>query len=397
MRIGIDTLFENPMVGTGAIVYLQLLIRTLADIDKENDYYVFVSRANRHLFQVDQRNFHYVPYPFSNEKMIGRILEQQVLLGPHGRLLGLDVFFAAGNQMPLLAAVPTVVKIHEAAFVYLPDRIDGAAPRLRTWYRRTMISRAARQARALITNSRTYRDAVCQVIGVDPAKFRIVHDPIDVDFFAPARTDEYRSTLARYAVEGPYLLFVSALWVSKRPEAAIDALRICRQEYSLPHKLVLVGGEAAVPGRMQRLKLYARERGLEDSVVFVGYVSDRAVVRDFYHGADVFLFPSISETFGIPPVEAIAAGCPVVASNRAAVPEIVGDVALIADPDRPEDLAHAVRRILEDPALRADLIRRGLAYAQQFRPEKIAAQTLDVLREAGGRQLSAAIRSGDPR
>ena len=199
---------------------------------------------------------------------------------------------------------------------------------------------------------------------------------MDHSTFYPRKDDDgFRATLEKYRIEKPYLLFVSSLWPYKNAHGLIEAYSMLLSRYQIPQSLVIVGG--LTTGNYQlKLANRVKDLGIENRVQFLGHVVNRSEVRDLYVGADVFVYPSYLETFGLTVVESMACGTPVVASDRGSLPEVAGDAACLVDPDDHSAMTEAIWAILSDKSKRADYVSRGVRRAQQYTWERTASETL---------------------
>lgn len=197
--------------------------------------------------------------------------------------------------------------------------------------------------------------------------------------FRPVTEDRIAAVLPRYGIERPYLLTVGALQARKNLESAFAAFARLR-EAGLPHQLVVVGHKAwKTEGLFRRLE----ELALGEEVVLTGYVAD-ADPPALYAGADCFVFPSLYEGFGLPPLEAMACGTPVVASDASSLPEVIGEAGLLVPPTDIEAIAAAVRRVVTEPALAVTLRALGREQARRFTWERAGAEHAAVYRRLAG-------------
>jgi len=191
--------------------------------------------------------------------------------------------------------------------------------------------------------------------------------------FRPMEAVDIEPILREYSVETPYILYVGALESRKNLPRLLEAYTLLRQ-WSTGWRLVIVGARkwksSPIFETVQRLQL-------ESHVTFTGYVADEHLPA-LYAGADLFAFPSLYEGFGLPVLEAMACGTPVVTSNSSSLPEVAGDAALLVDPYNVDEIAAAMRRILEDTNLAQELRMHGLARAAQFTWERTARETIEV-------------------
>jgi glycosyltransferase involved in cell wall biosynthesis len=216
----------------------------------------------------------------------------------------------------------------------------------------------------------------------------LIYEAVDHDIFKPGNRDAARTRVARHGVSRPFVLFVSSLWRYKNCDGLLRAWRLARHELE-GRQLVILGAE-----RDQRygaeLHQLAAELGIADDVVFVGGVPNEETAY-FYQAADLLVYPSFNETFGLPILEAMACRCPVVTSNISSMPEIAGGAAILADPHDPSSIARSILEATgsETTRMRADGVRR----AQEFTWGAVAAGTLDVYREVAERRTTQKRRS----
>lgn len=244
---------------------------------------------------------------------------------------------------------------------------------------RRYIPRSLRFVDRIITDSESSRQDIVRFLRFPPE--RVTAIPIGVaPQFAPASAEVCQRVRERYGLPVDYILTVGSLTPRKNLETLFAAYYQLRQR-GLPHRLVVVGPTAwKSAGIFQRL----RSLGIEQDVVLTGFVADTDLPA-LYSAASAFAFPSLYEGFGLPPLEAMACGTPVVTSNRSSLPEIVGDAALLVDPLDVDALASAIDRLLTDAGLTTAMIARGLARTRLFTWERTAREHCRVYRDVSGR------------
>ncbi|MDQ7028784.1 MAG: glycosyltransferase family 1 protein [Ardenticatenia bacterium] len=260
----------------------------------------------------------------------------------------------------------TVVTVHDIAPLLFPGKRLGMSQLAWQW-----AWRGALRAKRLIADSDFTRRLVIKRFRLSPE--RIVVVPLGVESaFRPLPEEAVERLRRRYAVpEAPLLLYVGNTQPRKNLEGLLRALAILWHQN--PRVMLLQVGKPPTA----RQRALVESLGLRDAVHFLGLVPDADLVA-FYNLADVFVFPSLYEGFGLPPLEAMACGTPVVASHAASLPEVVGDAGLLVDPRDPEAMAEAIHHVLQDPELAEELRRRGLERARQFTWERTAQETLAV-------------------
>jgi alpha-1,3-rhamnosyl/mannosyltransferase len=292
---------------------------------------------------------------------------------------GVDVLFSPYDKGPLRSRCPVVLTVHDLLFLTLSE-FRGVRRALYNrsyvFLRRRMLDRAA----AILTVSAVSRDDVVALFGVPPQRIRIVPyavTPTCRRVEDGARIDRVK---AKYGVAGDYLMCVGNFKPHKNVKALLDAYARLPQPIQNRFLLLLCGRLDAFGEGVRRA---AAARGLERRAVFPGAVPDEDLPV-LYSGASAFVFPSLYEGFGIPPLEAMACGTPVVCSDAPPLPEVVGEAALAVNARHPGEVADAIVRVLTDEALRSELRAKGLKRAGLFSVERAARITLDALEEVAG-------------
>jgi glycosyltransferase involved in cell wall biosynthesis len=286
----------------------------------------------------------------------------------------LDVFHFADQASSALRPAPaTVVTVHDLAMFLLPGTFGARRAR----YKQAMTRRAVRRASLVIAVSESTRRDLIEVVGADPARVRVV--PLGVDRrFAAASAQDAAVAAQRLGLPPRYLLYVGRIEPRKNLPLLLDAYAMARRRHGVDVPLVVAGAPGwlvdDLPGR-------AAAAGLSEDVRFVGHVPP-ALLPGLVHGALALAYPSRYEGFGLPVLEAMAAGAPVVTSSVASLPEVAGDAALLVDPDDVEGLAEALGRLVGDDALRARLIVAGRERAAEFTWDRTADSTVAVYQDA---------------
>lgn len=376
MRVAINLLTDDPENPSGAHWFWTRVIPEMAKrLESGEELHLLVSPKSRQLHQGYGPNVFHITYPWSNERRTLRTLTEHLYSPLRLPLSHIDVLSTL--MAPLVNPGSLVLHMKTMHAFTAPDSI---APLTRA-YRRMNYPRSARLADAIIINSESLRSEVERYLEVDPRKLKLIYEAVDHDLFKPGDAAAARSRVASYGITKPFVLFVSSLWPYKNCDGLLRAWALARGELG-DRQLAIVG-----PGRDERyfarLHALAAELGISENLVFVGGVPLEETVR-FYQGADVFVYPSFNETFGLPILEAMACGCPVVTSDTSAMPETAGGAAVLSDPKDPASIARA---IVEAAGPGRDRLRdAGLHRAGQFTWGATAASTLDVYREAAGRR-----------
>ena len=377
MRVAINLLTEDPEHPSGAHWFWTRVIPEMAKrLDPGEELHLLVSPKSRHLYQGYGPGVFYITYPWSNERRAPRTLSEHLYSPFRLPLSRIDV---------LNTLMAPVVNISWSLVIHMKTMhaftTPEAIPPLTRAYRRFSYPRSARAADAIIINSESLRAEIGKYLQVDDRKFKLIYEAVDHDLFKPGDAAAARAKVASHGVTKPFVLFVSSLWPYKNCDGLLRAWALARDELG-DRQLAIVGS-----GRDQEylasLHSLAAELGISGDVVFVGGVPLEETVN-FYRAADAFVYPSLNETFGLPLLEAMACGCPVVTSDTSAMPETAGGAAILADPKEPASIARA---IVEAAGPQRDRLREaGLRRASQFTWAATGAATLDVYREVAERR-----------
>ena len=371
MRIAFDAT-SIPRLMAGAGVYTDNLIRALARVDSENEYVVF-ARSDAFDGLARER-------PSIRVARVGarfraaRLAWEQLVLPSQLRARAIDVLHSPHHTTPLLTiGCRRVVTFHDLTFFILPERY----PRSRLLYFRSISWAAAKAAAMLICPSQAVRDDIVRILHAPPEKVRAIAEAAAPAFRIiddPAVLDRLRYN---HLLPDRFILSVGSLEPGKNRTTLLKAFAELRRR-GVEHKLAVAGQRAWKCGSDFRL---AEELGLKGEVIFTGYVAPEEMPA-LYNAADLFVFPSLYEGFGLPVLEAMACGVPVVASNVSSIPEVAGDAALLTDPRDADALCDTMERALKDSGLKSDLRQRGLERAATFSWEKAARETIAVYEEA---------------
>jgi glycosyltransferase involved in cell wall biosynthesis len=264
-----------------------------------------------------------------------------------------------------------------AVYDLIPLRVPELFPERERF--RQQVERLVRRSAAVIAISHRTRQDLIELVGVDPARVRVIY-PGRGEAFHPIPAAEAAAVAERYGIRGRYLLYVGSLGPHKNVATLLYAYERARLEGGLTTRLVVVGSP-----RWGRETLAVLETlRIREDILLIGPVP-AADLPALYAGADCFVFPSRYEGFGLPVLEAMACGTPVIVSDRGALPEVVGEAGILVNPEKPEALADALGRVTRDPELRTILAKAGLAQAARFSWDQSTASLLTLLHDVAGR------------
>jgi glycosyltransferase involved in cell wall biosynthesis len=368
MRVGFDI---GPITAqrTGVGNYCYSLLRHILGLPEAPEVVGFASgRRAPALGPLEERvKYRYLPVPtralYESWAWLGRPRVDRFLGG-------VSVYHATNYYLPPVASARRVVTIHDLSFLVLPEL---ASPKIVGPYSRR-IRRFAGEADAILAYSESTKADIVEHLDVPPEKIAVAPLAVDEDFAPVPREEARRRLEARYGIDGPFLLFVSTLEPRKNVPTLLRAF--ARVAKAIPHRLVLVGPEG---WNTEQIYETMERHHLSMRVVRPGFVP-RGMLSSFYCAADAFVFPTLYEGFGLPLLEALACGCPVITSNNSSVPEVTGDAALRCEATDDEAIAEDILRVLGNAALREELARRGREQAGRFSWRSCAETTVGVYR-----------------
>jgi glycosyltransferase involved in cell wall biosynthesis len=379
VRIGIDAT-ALPFQRTGVANYVFGLLRGLAAVDGDNAYVVFAKPAHIAQFGIDRPNFRFVPVEFRFRGV--RLAWEQVGLPRRVRAERLDVLHSPHYTMPLRHAARSVVTFCDMTFLLHPELHQS----IKRAYFPAMMRWSARNADQLITISKSTRNDLVRLWDVEASRVTPIPLAAGVEY-RPASRDVVAATCHRLGLRpGGYILYVGVLEPRKNVDRLIAAFGLAGER--------LQGLDLVIAGKRgwmdQEIFAQVQALGLTQRVRFTGYVAQEEL-PGLYGGARLFAYPSRYEGFGLPVLEAMRCGVPVVTTNVSSMPEVAGDAGLLVSPDDVAGLADAMARLAADPVLAADLGRRGQERAAEFSWERCARETRAVYERAMG------ARNGSPR
>ena len=292
----------------------------------------------------------------------------------------LDVLHCTANTAPLRSSVPLVLTLHD--IIFLEKAVVGGTwyQRLGNVYRRWNVPRVVQRSARILTVSDFERQRIIDHLGVDPARVTTVHNAVSRQFRIITDAELLTRIRVQYELPERFVFFLGNPDPKKNVPNVLRALLLLKQRNELTMLLVMANVTAAY---VQGVLTQIGGQSLMDNILLCGYIPN-TVLPVVYNLATVFLCPSLRESFGLPILEAMACGTPVLTASTSAMPEVAGDAALLADPTSPEDMARQLLRLLTDATLRTDLRQRGLARAALFSWQNAAQQLIQIYKEVAG-------------
>lgn len=375
-RIAIDA---RRIRDFGVGTYIRNLVHGLARLDHENHYILITLRPDEPDLASLPPNFEIAVYSRPDSDRFNHVSFFFFL-----KELLPDLVHVPVNAVPLLMPRPYVVTIHDMSSLLFNDHSSRRSFRLFV-FRRGLL----RAHRVIAVSEATRRD-VENVLGIPRQRITRIYDAPDPRFLRPVAPDidaedrERERILERYQIQYPFLLYAGAVRPQKNIPRLVEAFAVLRGDLEghpryKDLRLIIIGDEISKYPSVRRAVIKTR---VENVVRILGFVPFETL-RVFFEAASAFVFPSLYEGFGLPPLEAMASGTPVITSNVSSLPEVVGEAAVFVNPENVFDIARGMREALLDYELRDDLIRKGFEQVRRFSWEKTAAQVLEIYREVG--------------
>jgi glycosyltransferase involved in cell wall biosynthesis len=380
MRIVFDARHVRDFgIGT----YIRNLLRALLEVDAQNEYVLIGYRESRSDLRALAKlsNRVSVTYFEGRDDSWQDHLAFPWFLRKHRG----DVYHVPLARVPFFMPKPYVVTVHDIGFLLFADRKDW-----RMEWRERLIGHGLRRAAKVIAVSGATQRDVQQFFNIPPDRLRKIYDAPDPALFPnhgeephqPDRLAHRQQLLERFQIDHPFLLYAGSVRPQKNVPRLIEAFSVLRSELQKhPHyrrlKLLIIGDEISKNPSVRLAVLHSR---LEDSVRFLGFVPDDTL-RVFFEAAEAFVFPSLYEGFGLAPLEAMMAQTPVVASNVSALPEVLGDAALLVNPENVFEISRGIHDVLLDAELRTSLIEKGKVQARKYSWTESARQVAEIYRE----------------
>jgi glycosyltransferase involved in cell wall biosynthesis len=372
MRIAIDIGRVNEFgIGT----YIWNLVRNLSQLDDRNEYLLAGTDRNFHELGPLGPNF----TQFIQSDRTGSWREQLSLTLALGKRKP-DVVHIPHHDCPFMMPGRLVVTIHDCVHVKFPPENLSRLRRYELYWR---TKRAVESASQILAVSNSTRDDLLNIFNLDANRISVVHNALDERFSAEKNGTDRKTVLERYQLHDPFILYSGRIRPHKNIHRLIEAFAVLKSELRDDEhyrnlKLIIIGDELS---RHQYLRLTVVRSGVQQDVRFFGFVP-KSTLQVFYQSAALFAFPSLYEGFGLPPLEAMASRTPVLASNTSSLPEVLGDAALLVNPENVFEIARGMKSILMEDALRARLVERGMTHISKFSWATAARQVIEAYKRA---------------
>ncbi len=380
MKVAIDI---RRMTEFGVGTYIRNVVRTLAQLDHDSDYFLIGSAAKVAECGALPPNFHAAVIESRDHTLKGN-LEFRAMV----KRIGCDlVHIPHLFWIPKGLSCPYILTVHDLLEHMYGSRDLSTARRALHFY---LTRRVLRHAARVIAVSQFTKNEIEKLLGIADARIEVVYNAIDERFLRGHATDVDRELIAkRYLVNYPFLLYAGAIRPHKNVVRIIEAFSALKSELQKEGqypdlKLIIIGDDLSSHPRLRRTVVRS---GVQNDVRFLGFVPIE-VLRIFYDVAKIFVFPSLYEGFGLPPLEAMAHGTPVVTSNTSSLPEVAGNAALLVNPENVFEIRRGLQRVLLDQGLRALMKERGYQQAQRFSWTASVSRILEIYREVADERVA---------
>ena len=370
MRVAIDA---RKLHDFGIGTYTRNLLRHLARIDRDNEYVLLCHQPDLGIGAQLGTNFRTVLEPSPNYSIREQIHVPWVLHRERP-----DVFHAPHYVMPPAVRCRSIVTIHDCIHLMFPQYLPNRAAYV---YARAAMWAATHRSHRVLTVSEASKRDILHFFNIPPEKIVVVHNAIDERFGVSPSEEATALVRERYQLDHRFVLYVGNIKPHKNLVRVVEAFGRLRTRGFDDLTLLIIGDEIS---KLPALRRAVHSHKLHKHVRFLGYLPDDTLAI-LYRLAAVFVFPSLYEGFGLPPLEAMACGAPVVTSNVSSLPEVTGDAAVLVDPYDVGSIADGIARVLSDPALREDMRVKGMARAREFSWERSVARTREIYREVAER------------
>lgn len=377
MVIGFD-IRRSDSFGVGT--YIKGLLPALARRGGGHKYVLVGGERHRAAFADLPENFRFISF----EKKFSGIenhLRFQFLLRP----LSLDVFHIPHRAVPYFMPCPYVSTVHDLDQILFREAFGS---KFQAEARFHVLRHGLQKASRIIAVSEATKRDVMNLLAIPEERICVIHNAIEPQFLVRDADPERRRTLERYQVDYPFLLYVGNIQPQKNLSRLVEAFSVVRSELQQHPlygdlRLIIIGNNPAAHSDVRSSVIRSR---VQQSVRFLGFVPVETL-RIFYSSAAAFVFPSLYEGFGLPPLEAMAQGTPVVTSNTSSLPEVVGEAAVLVNPENVFDIARGIRQSLLDDALRRELSMRGREQASRYSWDRAAERVVEIYGEAAQRRV----------
>jgi len=369
MRIGIDmSSLSDDKTGVG--YYAVNLVKAIGKADSSNMYFLYIREKYFQCFSDLGSNFTRKIIPDSRRYNLPKT---QISLAYSIWKDKLDLFYSPAFFIPFICLCRSVITIHDLTHVVFPEK----QMKKHLFVFNSLLPYSIKRSSRIVADSMNTKKDIIRVFKVPEEKIRVVYAAAG-DSFRPIKDEKAIARIKqKYGISSDYILFVGTIEPRKNIISLIQAYSLLKKNKPVDYKLVIVGKKGWMYSEVFNT---VKELNLSEEIIFTYYTPEEDMVG-LYNGAKVFVYPSLYEGFGLPPLEAMACGVPVITSNVSSLPEVVGDAAIMVNPADINQLAESISRVINDEELRRKMIERGLERARMFSWGKTAKEIIECFKE----------------
>lgn len=373
-KIGIDARLFGTAHSTGVGTYTEELIGNLLKIDQDNRYTVFTTPESAQYFPFYASNLQKKAIPYAHYSY-----SEQLFFGKELKASGVElVHYTNFNSPVFYRGTKSIVTVHDLTLWFFPGRLQ------RSWLKRLgyryVIRKSCQNAERVIAVTETTKQDIIKYLGIPAEKIVVIYEAAPTRIVPVTDPKKIEAIKARHDITRPFFMYVGQWRSHKNLVRLIRAFGLMRHRYNLDYQLVLIG---KVDPMSPEVQATIHQLGLQQHVILTGYVPDNELGA-FYSAADALVYATLYEGFGIPPLEAMSAGTPVITSNLSCLPEVLGDAALYCDPYDIEDIAAKMQELARSYHLKKTLREAGFKQVKKYSFTKMARETLQLYREVLG-------------
>lgn len=370
-KIGIDARLFGTAQFTGIGAYTEEMIGNLLKIDSVNRYTVFVTPESAQYFPFYAPNLKKKAVPFSHYSY-----SEQLFFGREIKASGVDLIHYSNFNSPVFyRSTPSIVTVHDLTLWFFPGRLQ------RSWIKRMgyryIIRKSCQNATKIIAVSEATKQDIVKHLGIPAEKIVVIYEGAPQRVAEVSDPKKIEAIRSRHDINRPYFIYVGNWRKHKNLVRLIRAFGLMRHRFGLDYQLVLIGKKDPLAPEVGAT---INQLGLQQHVVIAGYIPDNEIGA-FYSAAEALVFPSLYEGFGITPLEAMAAGTPVITSNISCLPEVLGDAALYCDPYDIEDIAAKMQELAKSYHLKKSLREAGFKQVKKYSFAKMSKEILELYEE----------------
>ena len=377
MKILIDA-FGIVDKTTGVGQYSLQLLNALSEIDSRNEYYICLQKKlydNHPIFNLrDKQNIFLIR---DDVPAIGPKKQFYYYKLLRRNCFKFDLFHSLNSELPIFGSLKSIVTFHDLKYIKYPYFLNRFST-IKSKYLKYTMKKGAEKASKIIAVSQSTKEDIIHLLGIGKDKITVVYEASNLGMYSGKNDDTTSEILKKYSIQKPYFLYVGEKRPHKNLEGLIKAFAIFKEKYDSRNiSLVLTGKKYST---YHEYIATAENLGVKDSLIFTGFIPDKHL-KAVYSEAETLLLISFYEGFGIPILEAMECGIPVITSNISSMPEVAGEAALLVDPNNIQEIVEKMNNIVNSKTLRKQLIESGFKRVKQFSWETTARQTLKVYNE----------------